>query len=498
MKQSEIIFQLLDIKENVPLTPSDMAESLTVTFYPKHKSTPALNAFSESLKAAFSRMGVTILPFEESLTEQRDKVRPGIVIIEQGEGADENLAIRMVSSLYYNPIVTILDSSPPFPKSPSLQEVLDSIVGVLAWNLTHVPIFLEDDKWTICTMNGAVIECTGSDSPDYDILYSLIPKLSAQVVPPSRDDIVYRNGLPGAEERGYGKFVADFMTAATIWRNNGLMLAHTSIDDLAYRNRFYKRIVSKYLDHRTGMSYGFMVKQLPTDTKPAQPFEEVPDHVQTAMNDHPIQKNSDGTTSVAIDLFEKKWIVNLPDVWLLSTRSGCNKTDLDPQKDILRLGLHKGKITIDTPPKSTPKECRSSYDTYAILAHAIGNITIASILLSVDASAALPHILQNDGLSISHWHGYPDKEFPLPGYTIHGDDNPPVSCSTPQSAAYAFQGKINAVQNLKTDLASYRGDVHIEPHHGTNISGGLSLTETAAWVDKMHKNKKRKGVLVSG
>lgn len=489
MKKSEIIFHLLGVDKKVPLTEKEMAESLTVTFYPQHQQNKRLNQFTTLLKKIFIQIGVTVLPYRETLTENEGKVKPGVVIIEQGMGQDEDLAIKKVSSLYHNPIVAIFDSPPPIPENPSLQETLDSIVGVLAWNLVHVPVFIEKNKWTICTMNGAVIECDNPESPLRDVLYSLVPKLSAQVVPPKREEIVYRDGMPGAEERGYKAFVNDFMSAAKVWRDNGLMLAHTSISDLEYRNRFYKRIVSRYLDHRTGMSYGFMVKQLPVPVEPAIEYDSAPNGLKKKLLNQHIVKDKSGLFYARINLFEKDWIAKIPDVWLLSTRSGCNKTNLNPQKDILRLGLHKGEITIDTPPKSSHEACRPSYDTYAILAHAVGNIITAGILRARDKNAVLPELLETNGLSISHWHGYPDKEFALPGYVIHGEDNPPVSCSTPQSAAYAFNGKFRAVQEMQDSIHNYRGDIHVEPHHGTNISGGMTLTETASWTDKMHKQR---------
>lgn len=474
----------------MPLTENEMAKSLTVTFHPVYQRTERLNQFSEKLKKAFIDLGVNVIPYEEALIDgEEEKVKSGIVIVAQGEEPDDDLAIRKVSSLYHNPIVGIYDSPPPIPKNPTLQETLDSIVGVLAWNLTHVPIFVEDDKWTICTMNGAVIECGNWSSPKHDILNSLIPKLSAQVVPPKREEIVYRENKLDAQKQGYEPYINDFMSAAQIWHDNGLMLAHTSIEDLDYRNRFYKRIVSQYLDHRTGMSYGFLVRQLPLDLKPATKLSDA----QSVFREHDWDQRSvlpmNDSHYVKIHQFGKDWVVEIPDVWLLSTRSGCNKTDLNPQKDILRLGLHKGEITIDVPPEIGKKACRPSYDTFAILAHAVGNVITASILLSISPNSRFSKVLQEDGLSISHWHGYPDREFPLDGYVIHGEENPPVSCSTPQSAAYAFSGKLKSLNLFDDNFKSYRGDIHIEPHHGTNITGCMSLEESAAWVDEMHKNQ---------
>lgn len=496
MKLTDLIFDLLDISRDVPLSEVDMAEDLKVTFQPPHKRNKRLDLFAEKLKKVFTEIGVQIIPYEDALIDgDREKVESGIVIIEQGMGKDEDLAIKKVSSLYHNPVVALFDSPPPIPENPTLQETLDSIIGVLAWNLSHVPIFIEDDQWTICTMNGAVIECSDWTDPKDDILHSLIPKLSAQVVPPKREEIVYREDVFNAIEMGYEDYINDFMGAAEVWRDNGLMLAHTSIEDLEYRNRFYKRIVSQYLDHRTGMSYGFMVKQLPVELEPA--VEKHATNGSLAEHDWAEQPLLEYNNKfyACIEKFGKKWIVAIPDVWLLSTRSGCNKTDLDPMRDILRLGLNDGKITIDVPPESDAQECRPSYDTFAILAHATGNIITASILLSLDPKAVFPDILQRNGLSISHWHGYPDKSYPISGYAIHGDENPPVSCSTPQSAAYAFRGKFKALSSYQDSLSTYRGDIHIEPHHGTNITGTKTLTETAEWVDEMHKHQVETGEL---
>ncbi|MCC5915203.1 MAG: hypothetical protein JJU46_12555 [Balneolaceae bacterium] len=482
MKNSDLIFELLDISKSVPLTVHEMAEQMVVTFHPVHQKSERLNRFSARLKEAFIDLGVTVLPWEEAFRDDEpDKVKEGVIIIEQGEGADDQLAIRKVSSLYHNPVVNIMDASPPIPENPTLQETLDSIVGVLAWNLAHVPIFLEEDRWTICTMNGAVIECNNPANPKEDILHSLIPKLAAQVMPPKRDEIIYRENKFDAEKMGYSSYINDFMEAAKIWRDNGLMLAHTSIEDLEYRNRFYKRIVSQYLDHRTGMSYGFLVKQLPTVVKPA--MEGASTHWK---NGRMLRREGEKLYATVFAL-DKYWKIEIPDIWLLSTRSGCNKTDLNPRRDILRLGLKDGEITLDVPPESSKKECRPSYDTYAILAHATGNLIVASILKALHPDASFTESLQENGLSISHWHGYPNEDFPLPGYTLHGFTNPPVSCSTPQSAAYAFNGKFVSMKRHNGDYSSYRGDIHVEPHHGTNITGSMTLAESASWVDEMHE-----------
>ena len=88
---------------------------------------------------------------------------------------------------------------------------------------------------------------------------------------------------------------------------------------------------------------------------------------------------------------------------------------------------------------------------------------------------------------------------------LHGETNPPVSCSTPQSAAFALVGKLAALGHaMETGPAQngamtngttqngtngatyppYLGDVHVEPHHGTNLSGVMSLAEAARWAER--------------
>jgi hypothetical protein len=500
MKNADLIFDLLGISSNVPLTEPEMARELRVTFLPPHSRTERTKKFSATLKETLAEVGVEVVPIESAMTAG-NKVKPGIVIIEEGDAKDGNLGIDYVSGLYQNPIIGINDGKPPIPDNADLQETLDSIVSVLAWNLAHVPVFVEDDRWTICTMNGAIVRCGDWRDPAEDVINSLVPKLSAQVVPPKRDEIVYREKVFDAVKNGYGGYIDDFMSSAKVWKENGLMIAHTKVDDLEYRNRYYKRIVSRYLDNRTGMSYGFMVKQLPVDVEPAVELDQADPELQEVNWKNQNLYEKDGITYSRIELLGKEWIVKLPDVWVLSTRSGCNKTNLNPEKDILRLGLQNGEITIETPMKIGASACRPSYDTFAILAHGMGNIIIASILLALDPDAQFPAALKSDGLSISHWHGYPDVYYPLSGYLLHGHENPPVSCSTPQSAAYALSGKITAIEEQRPPFGEYRGDVHVEPHHGTNITGVMTLTESAEWVDRMHKGIKtdsNEEIVVSG
>ena len=99
--------------------------------------------------------------------------------------------------------------------------------------------------------------------------------------------------------------------------------------------------------------------------------------------------------------------------------------------------------------------------------------------------ASFPCHLARFGASITHWHDYPQSELLPEGYFLHGEQNPPVSCSTPQSAVYSLRGKIEALEKALQNGTEYKGDIHVEPNHGTNIVGMLSLTETAELLNPL-------------
>ena len=447
-----------------PLTVGAMARALEVTFFPPHERSATLDAFTSALADALREAGATVTPYEAALGES-GKVRPDVVVIEQGEGPDGGLAIHHVSSLYRNPLVAVYERPCPVGPDAPLQEGLDAIVGVLAWNLTHTPIFVHEGTWTVCTMNGAVIRCGSAAEVAQAVREALVPKLSAQVKPPDPSTLDIVPGGLDVQAEGLAHHADDMMAAARVWARSGLMLAHTSIDDLAYRSRFYRRIVAAYLDHRTGMSYGFMARQLPVDVpaaRRAEGAEPVPGWARLTLG---------GET----------WLVPTPEVQVLGTRSGCEKTNLDPATDLVRLRLAHGRIALDTPAGTDPTHCRPSYDTLAILAHAAGNAVAASLLRAHDPDDLFATTLATDGLSLSHWHAYPEGA--PPHHTLHGEANPPVSCSTPQSAVYAFAGKLDALAPRLGTATPYHGDVHVEPHHGTNVTGVLSLEDVALWAE---------------
>ncbi len=471
---------LLGISPTTPLATADMRAKLMVTFVSAIDNTPRLQCFISSLMNACNVLGIQVLDEREACRPD-GMFKPGIVIIAPGAFSDELLAINRVSTLYNNIIVGVHDEQPPLTAASSPQEKLDKIVGKLAWDMVHLSIYVTGDSWTICTMNGGVVRFEGSCPLPSDVLKTLVPKLTAQVVPPKSSDLDHK---PGTLAAGLKDIVNDFTTCSRLWSSNPFLLTHTSRETLAYRSPLYRKIVARYLDQRSGMSYGFFARQQPVSAPRALLLKE-----SGCFPSEPELRNTpllsvENKHYVPVLLMNEWFLVEPVPVSVITTRSGCKKTSLDPETDLVGLSLDKGTITLLTPrglPDSTVS--KPSFDTLTILAHALGNAFIASILQKIRPSWQFPEMLARTGASMTHWHGYPEKSFTHKGYYSHGEDNPPVSCSTPQSAAYSLLGKIEALEKALQKNHGYQGDIHIEPNHGTNIVGLLSLSETATLVN---------------
>jgi hypothetical protein len=461
----ESMHRILGISPVTPMTPSAMASALKVAFCPLHDPNQRLERFADALKETLKACGACVL--DDGEAEGADgRIRPGTVVIAPGSFPDHLLPINRVSTLYNNVIVGVYDEPPPVAQGDDPQKTLDAVVGRLAWDMVHLVIYVTGSSWTICSMNGGV---TSFDTPLpelKDVLSTLVPKLTAQVVPPRAGEIDIRPGALDTSASAFATVARDFVECGQIWDGNPLLMSHTSREGLAYRNGFYRKIVARYLDDRSGMSYGFFARQLPLHAPPAIDA----DRIGNLLPDE----------TVEVSIAGRVLSVPIPEVRIVTTRSGCRKTAVDSRYDLVETGLRRGRVWLSTP-AGLPRELavRPSFDTLTIVAHAVGNAMVSSILQALKPDARFPGLLRASGAAMTHWHHYPDEGFLPCGYVVHGNGNPPVSCSTPQSASYSLLGKLDALDRSITEGTEYLGDVHIEPGHGTNMVGTLSLAETA-------------------
>jgi hypothetical protein len=256
------------------------------------------------------------------------------------------------------------------------------------------------------------------------------------------------------------------------------MLFHTSTDSLRYRNAFYRRIASAYLDRRSGMSYGFLARQLPSPIIPALDRDAADALLGSDAWMHEGTVCHHGKLYVRLEQGGSPLLAVVPPVRMLVTRSGCDKAHIKGHRDLMLVELNDGHVVFRTPPAVDGVEYRPSYDTRTILAHGLGNALLATVMASATPDATFLRQFRGAGTALAHWHGGLGGHVLPDGYHVFGESNPPVSCSTHQSAYYAIEGKLAVLQRDRAALRQYRGDVHIEPHHGINVSWP-TLTELA-------------------
>ncbi len=474
--------RILGYKPHLPLTPMEMAKSLRVAFYPANSSSQKLAEFLNQLRVALVGSGVEVISYEKALSEgSGGRVGKGIVLFAPGEGEEGNLAIDHVAGLSTNTVVGVLDGTLPGMEENRLQKRINALVSALVWHMVHVVIYIDDTSWTICNMNGA-IDTFSLESLEDRTLHSLIPKLAAPVVPPQQGDFEVHDNAFDASAPDYRTNVQDILAGSVVWGKTGLLPSQTKMEELAFRNSRYRRIAAAYLSGRTGMSYGFLARQLPMRVKPALDLDKTAPVLRRLDWTEKDFLEIDGHLLVALKLGDRRFLVKIPEVSVLCTRSGCEKAKLDPTKDIVKLTLSRGSVILGKPTGvGEENECQPSFDTISILAHAVGNAIVASILVKVRPSSRFVFALGYRGLALAHWHGYIDATSLPVGYHLHGEANPPVSCSTPQAAIFALSGKLACLHRSFAEGREYLGDVHVEPSHGTNITGG-SLTDLAQSV----------------
>ena len=84
---ASLLKSLLGISGVIPINLGEMANSLEVVFYPQHERSPVLDKFADNLRVALIDAGATVVSIAESIIpDSNDKIRPGVVVIEQGYG----------------------------------------------------------------------------------------------------------------------------------------------------------------------------------------------------------------------------------------------------------------------------------------------------------------------------------------------------------------------------------------------------------------------------
>ncbi len=439
------IEELLGLPAQTCTEPLEMANRLVLTFFPyQDKASHAVRSFAAQLKATLVGFGVSFLPFEQCLQEGKKRLKKHISVIALGEQAPENLPIEYVPSLSDNSIIQILDFPESIEEQSTFQQHFDTAISLFARHLVNIVLGVDQNRWILYNFNASHPVYSRSEGFAHAVLHSLVPKIFAPISPPKLSDFEILEKPFDPKSIRYAPYIEDLSQAAALFAQTQLLPAGKSFDELEYLSPYHRRIVKAHLDNRNGMSYGFLARQI------------APDMEQEC---YPIEV---ANTEVLI-----------PPIWVITQRSGSNKTNFLPERDLVKLGIYQGKLMLQAATQADlGQDYRPSFDTMVILAHALGNHILASLL---DKSQIFAKNYFQQGAAMAHWHGYFREDLIPKGFEIYGQQNPNVACSSPQSAFFALKGKLECLNS------NYLGDIHVEPQHGVNVTC-MSLTNLGQYL----------------
>lgn len=509
---------MLGIEEKLPLSPEKMADGLNITIFPYDEDDVSKNvaSFVYELRGALEELKVNIVPYEKSLYTvplfktvrrflaiivnnflflffqvagketnrifinwavlinllRRRRIKPGIAVIAVGEGVDGKLPIDYTSSFRQTLVATVLDKPKHISRESTFHEHFDTSMELFAKNMTNVVLAVDEQTWTVYNFNASHPTYERGKRFKEHVLYAFISKAAAPMQPQRLKDFEIIKKPFNINNELYTRLIEDFKNSGRIFERIGLYPKGKKIDDLPFRNTYYQWIGKIHLDHRSGMSYGFLAWQLPTSISIMKKLEEVSDKIRDDLKDDDYAFDADGNLHILMNIpSQGLYVIAVPIVTVLTQRSGCDKTNFIPDKDLLQMGIKNGRMFMQTPGgTSIPQDYRPSFDTKVILAHSLGNAIAASVLKTFNPNSEYVKQVEENGVAISHWHGYINPEYIPKGWYVHGYGNPHVACSTPQSAIFGIDGKLNALNKAMVTKKEFKGDIHIEPHHGTNIN----------------------------
>ncbi|MEO1623200.1 MAG: hypothetical protein AAFU53_19480, partial [Cyanobacteria bacterium J06632_3] len=325
-------------------------------------------------------------------------------------------------------------------------------VSTLVRTFSEIVIGVSQQQLSILNMNLSD-SVFPADAVDNFVAKSLIPKIFVPILPLSLSRFQIGHYTPSS--LGYAQQLVKMGNAIA---PTGLLPAGFKIDDVVKR-KSHRDIIDWMAKGRTGVSYGFVAH-----AEPPQYIGELQVSAETWQTFSPVDGYSpDELRQNALGRWYLHYAINgapcyhqVPDIWLVSSRSGANKTDLNLESDVVRVGLQGGRLHLQLPEGIDPAttDVKPSYDLYVMIGLALG------------AALFTPTLIQQ-GMPMVHFHGYPSGQwFADDRAHCTGVSNPSVPCGTYESGIFNFLGLYRLAQQ-HGDKISLAGLV--EPDHGTNL-----------------------------
>ena len=364
--------------------------------------------------------------------------------------AEEN--VRSIEDPTNTQSVVLAEFDPEFgnPKLP-YQRKIPLGVGALVRTFSEIFIGVSDEKLYVLNMNLSDSVYT-TDELQAFVNKSLIPKIFIPILPlpMSRFEV-------GEFDPQQSSYARDLVDMGKKLEPLGLLPEGFKIDRVV-KKPSHRDIVNWISNGRTGVSYGFIAL-----IEPPQYFG--PREISSAewetlaplkgLDPNEIRRNGEGRRYLRTETGDRIIYQQIPDIWLVSSRSGSKKTALEIASDVVRIGLTE-RLHMQVPTGSNALKginIRPSYDLY--------------VMVGIALSAALysPEFIQA-GAPIFHFHGYPSVNWFQANEYCTGVRNPSVPCGTYESGVFNFLG-VEAASEQSGGNAQLIG--LIEPDHGTNI-----------------------------
>jgi len=306
------------------------------------------------------------------------------------------------------------------------QDKISIGINTLVKTFSEIVIGVSDERISILNMNLSDSIFPQGEIEDF-VLKSLIPKVFVPIAPLLMNRFAVSKYNPNSSE-----YAAKLVKLGQELASTGLFPPGFKLSEVIKR-KSHRDIVDVIVNGRTGVSYGFVAYAEPPHYVgkieiSASEWESL-SSVEGFSSDE-LRQNQQGRRYIKTIVGGKDVYKQIPDIWLVSSRSGANKTDLNLETDVLRIGL-QDKLYLQLPDgMENPVDVKPSYDTYVMLA------------ISLAAALYTPELIK-DGAPIVHFHGYPAlKWFQENEYCV-GVNNPSVPCGTYESGVLNFLGVAN-------------------------------------------------------
>jgi hypothetical protein len=502
--------QSLTPEYRVPIVDArKMAQQLTITFrpLPKGYSNQKVLKFREELEQLLQALGAEVVPWEAATTAfnydvkfpliaykhkvQTRAVKAGISAVIDVErprslihtakqcvaerlyqlyasyvfkgttisiariakliGWAEEHAAKYIQDPTNTQVVTLMELDPEFvdPNLP-YQKKIQIGLNTLLKTLSELVIGVSDSEISILNMNLSDSLFPRSELSQF-VLNSLIPKVFVPIMPLplSRFEV-------GAYDPCQSNYARQLVILSHALAETTLFPPVAKLSQVIKRQS-YRDIVNVLVNGRTGVSYGFVAFAEPPSYvgEPAISASEWEGLAAVeGFSPAQLRQNQLGRRYVRLTIRGELVYRQIPDLWLVSSRSGSDKTNLSLETDVIRLGLqHRLHLQLPQDSGLDPVDIKPSYDIY--------------VMMGICLSAALyqPALIEH-GAAIVHFHGYPAASWFKPNEYCVGVNNPSVPCGTYESGVFNFLG----IADLATsDSAEIGLACLLEPDHGTNV-----------------------------